>query len=709
MFASTDTPIADDAATEATPSRRSDDLNPQQRHAVEHRGTPLLVVAGAGTGKTKTLVARVLGLIDDGADPSRILLLTFTRRAAAEMVGRVAASSADRSASSVWAGTFHATANRLLRQFGPSIGLADGFTVLDQGDSTDLIGLVRTESGYGEQTKRFPRKETIAGIYSRVVNSQARLPDVLENDFPWCGDHAEALAEIFSAYTARKRRHQVLDYEDLLLFWRAITAGALGPSLRDLFDHILIDEYQDTNPIQADILRGMARADGSAPTEVCAVGDDAQAIYGFRAATVHNMWAFADHFPGATTVTLEQNYRSTTPILDVANAALAQPIGGRGPLGSAAPAHIDKHLWSTRADGPRPRLVTHGDEGAQSRSVADAVLEARERGIDLQEQAVLVRAGHHSDGLELELTRRDIPYVKFGGLKYLEAAHVKDLLGLLRVLDNPADALAWHRTLTSMEGVGQATVRRLGEELGIDEPDADPDPLARLLDGTGRFPSAANTEADTLRTVLGACAGDQLTPAEQIDRLAAFCRLVFPHRYDNAAARLADIDQLAATAATFADRSTLLTELSLDPPSRTGDRAGPPHLDDDWLTISTIHSAKGGEWKAVHLLHAADGNIPSDMAISDRDGLAEELRLLYVALTRAKDELSVHVPLRFHVHRNRMDDRHIYAQMSRFIEPIRQHFDETQSTTERSIDQTVDLTTVGVADEVDAMLTSLWD
>ncbi len=679
----------------------STDLNQQQMHAVRHTGSPLLIVAGAGTGKTKTLVSRVVRILDDGADPNRVLLLTFTRRAAAEMLGRVAAASDDRSASQVWGGTFHSTANRLLRNFGPSVGLPEGFTVHDQADSTDLMGLVRTEEGFGERSKRFPRKETIASIYSAMVNGQAKLGEVLDASYPWCAEHGDALKTIFTAYTARKRRHNVLDYDDLLLFWRAITVGPNGDMLRNLFDHILIDEFQDTNPIQCDIIRGMCRTDDATPTDLCAVGDHAQAIYRFRAATVQNMWDFAQHFPGATTVTLDQNYRSTSPILDAANAVLANPAAGGQ--------HFAKELWSDRTEGRRPVLAIHHDEGAQSRSVADAVLDARERGMDLRDQAVLVRSGHHSDHLELELTRRDIPFVKYGGLKYLEAAHVKDLLSLLRVLDNPSDELAWHRVLQLMEGVGPATIRRLSVELGSDTPDPHDDPLGRFVAGHGKLPPAAKEQAAELRAALSDCVDGLLTPAEQVNRLTTFCELVFRNRYDNADARLADIDQLAATARSYGTRSRFLTELTLDPPAKTGDRAGPPHLDDDWLTLSTIHSAKGGEWRAVHVLHAADGNIPSDMALGDSDGLAEELRLLYVALTRAKDELFVHVPLRFHVNRYGRDDRHLYAQISRFLEPVRDRFDEITSAEHETDEQTIELSSVGVTDEVDTLLSSLWE
>lgn len=665
-------------------------LNPEQRAAIAHTGSPLLIVAGAGTGKTKTLAARVARILDDGADPSRILVLTFTRRAAAEMLQRVAATGSSRAAARVWGGTFHSTANRILRNFGQNAGLSADFTVLDQGDATDLMGMVRTEEGFGERGKRFPRKETVANIYSRMVSTQVKLDAVLEHDYPWCADHLDDLKTIFTAYTAKKRANNVLDYDDMLLFWRALTVSPVGDALRDLFDHVLIDEYQDTNPIQADIVRGMCRPD----TDLAAVGDDAQAIYGFRAATVENMWNFTDHFPGATCITLEQNYRSTMPILSIANGVLRQSNN-----------HFAKELWSARTEGLIPALRTHHDEGAQSTVVCESILDARERGMDLREQAVLFRNGHHSDGLELELTRRDIPYVKYGGLKYLEAAHVKDLLALLRILDNPADQLAWHRVLATMEGVGPATVRRLETELGITE--QDDDALARFIDGAGQTPRPADRQVTELRAALADCLGER-TPAEQVDRLKGFCSLVFPTRYDNSDARLADIDQLAAGAARYSSRSRFLTELVLDPPSKTSDQAGPPHLDDDWLTLSTIHSAKGLEWRGVHLLHAADGSMPSEMSLGDEAGLAEELRLMYVALTRAKDELTVHFPLRFHVNRYANDDRHVYAQVSRFIEPVRDLFDEPAFDLATD-DHTLEFTTIGIADEVDAGLAVLWD
>ncbi|MFQ5426588.1 MAG: 3'-5' exonuclease, partial [Gaiellales bacterium] len=362
-------------------------------------------------------------------------------------------------------------------------------------------------------------------------------------------------------------------------------------------------------------------------------------------------------------------YRSTPPVLDVANGMLM-----------LAPGAYEKTLWSERRGRARPRLVTCYDEAAQSRWVVDRVLELREQGIDLRDQAVLFRAAHHSDHLELELARRDVPFVKYGGLRFLEAAHVKDLVALLRVLDNPDDELAWTRVIRSLEGVGPAGARRLLVELavGCGGPAR---PLERFLAGDGRLPPVAEDDAALLRESWSACRGHEAEPpvAVQVDALRRFCAAVFPRRYDNPDARLADLEALAATSAEHASRGQLLTELVVDPPERTADLAGPPRLDDDYLILSTIHSAKGGEWRAVTVIHAADGNIPSDMALGQPGGVDEELRLLYVAVTRAMDHLAVTYPARFHVNRRRRDDRHLLAQPSRFVEPVRERFEEVSA------------------------------
>jgi DNA helicase-2/ATP-dependent DNA helicase PcrA len=560
-------------------------------------------------------------------------------------------------ASQVWGGTFHATAHRLLRRFGGAVGLDEGFTVMDRGDSESLFGILRTEHGFTRSKVRFPRKETIASIYSRMVNAQTPLSTTLDERFPWCSDHVDALRTLFAAYTERKREHNVVDYDDLLVFWRSLMRTDAADAIRGLFDHVLVDEYQDTNMIQSDILFDLCGQDGN----LTVVGDDAQSIYSFRAARVENILGFASRYPSATVAVLERNYRSTPQVLEVSNAVIA-----------ASDTAYDKRLWTMRPDGSTPELVTCYDEAAQADWVCDRILALRERGIALRDQAVLFRTGHHSGGLEIELGRRHIPFVKFGGLTFLEAAHVKDLLALLRILDNPRDELAWNRVLLMLPGVGQATAAKFMTHLSEVAASNDIDILEAFL----RYDLPASLETRVvlglLRDVLGEARGTDGTepaPAAQIDALSRFCDAVFDVMYDDAAARSADIGHLAALAADHPSRGRFLADITLDPPASTTAFANAPHLDDDYLILSTIHSAKGGEWKSVIIIHAADGNMPSDMALSEPGGLEEERRLMYVALTRARDHLAVTVPQRFYHHRYSTNGAHSYALASRFLDP----------------------------------------
>ena len=629
-----------------------DDLNPEQRAAAAHGDGPLLIVAGAGTGKTKTLACRVAHLIETGVAPERILLLTFTRRAAGEMLRRAGRFSDGAAAGRVWGGTFHAVANRLLRSHAPALGLPPSFTVVDQTDAADLMGLVRNDLDLAATGRRFPKKETLTAIYSRSVNEARPLDEVLERYFPWCSDDLEAMRTMFRAFTERKRAQYLLDYDDLLLYWRALVgAPGLGESIGDAFDHLLVDEYQDTNALQAEILRGMRRNNDN----VTVVGDDAQAIYSFRSATARNILDFPDQFPGTTTVMLEQNYRSTQPILEVSNAVMAQ-----------ARERFTKILWSGREDPLRPVLMTCLDESRQAELVCRAVLENRELGMRLMDQAVLFRAAWHSDMLELELARRNIPFVKYGGIKFLEAAHVKDVMSYLRVLENPADELAWFRMLQTIEGIGPARARQLMSSVGVGE-GADRSPLDRLIEEPPALKGSGAEAIVELAGTLGECRDEGIGPGAEIDRVRAFYDPLLSARYDSAPARLRDLDQLAQIAATFKTRAQFITDLTLDPPASTEDLAGRPGLDEDYLILSTIHSAKGCEWASVHVIQAADGMIPSDMALSDDDGLEEERRLFYVALTRAKRDLRVYFPLRLYYRRNGFGDGHAYAQLTRFV------------------------------------------
>lgn len=624
-----------------------DELNPQQRNAVEHGAGPLLIIAGAGTGKTKTLAYRVAWLIRQGVAPERLLLLTFTRRAAEEMLRR-AASVCRFASSRVWGGTFHAIANRLLRVYGRAIGIVSQFTVMDESDSSDLLGLIRSRFGYASKEQRFPRKTTIRAIYSRVVNSREQLGRVLKREYPWCVHAEKGLAQMFGEYTRRKQEKQVLDYDDLLLFWNELLdLPDVQRAVEQRFDHVLVDEYQDTNVIQAEILQKLRRENRN----ITVVGDDAQSIYSFRAATIRNILDFPIHFPGATTVTLEENYRSVQPILDVGNAVMAE-----------AQFKYTKNLFSARRSEQRPVLMVVRDEFEQTRTVCDKLLEHLEQGIKLQEQAVLFRAGHHSDQLEIELARRDIPFRKYGGLRFLEAAHVKDLVAFLRLLENPKDEMSWFRVLEMLEGVGPRTVERFLGELearGFD--------VTRM--GEIEMPPAARAGFDRLCDLLLAVheRGEKLSVPAQVERVRFFYEPMVPLLYDNPNPRLRDLEQLQVIARRYRSRSDYLADLTLDPPESTGDWAGPPHKDEDWLTLSTIHSAKGCEWKVVYIIHAADGNIPSDMATEDDEQIEEERRLFYVAVTRAKDWLYVLYPLRYYFKRYPTGDGHSYAQLTRFL------------------------------------------
>lgn len=638
-----------------------DTLNPNQRQAVEHGvgqpdARPLLVIAGAGSGKTNTLAHRVAHLIATGADPRRMLLLTFSRRAAAEMsrrVERIAGKVLGVGAGAVtealtWAGTFHGIGARLLREHAHQIGLDPAFTIHDREDSADLMNLVRHELRFSETANRFPTKGTCLAIYSRVVNAQADLDEVLKTVFPWCAMWSAELRTLFSAYVAAKQAQNVLDYDDLLLYWAAMMSEpAITGQVSGLFDHILVDEYQDTNRLQAAILLAM-RPDGRGMT---VVGDDAQSIYSFRAATVRNILDFPGAFsPSAEIVTLDRNYRSTQPILAAANAVIEQSAE-----------RFTKNLWTERQSTAKPVLVTVKDEADQVGYIAKSVLEARETGTPLKQQAVLFRTSSHSGPLEIELTRRNIPFVKFGGLKFLDAAHVKDTLAILRWVENPRDRVAGFRVLQLMPGIGPGTAGRI-----LDAITTQPDPAWAL--GEVPPPTKAGQHWPDLVELVSKLAGREIGWPLELGFVRHWYQPLLEAGYEDAAVRLADIVQLEQIAAGYPSRDRFLTELTLDPPDATSDQAGVPLRDEDYLILSTIHSAKGQEWKSVHVLNVVDGCIPSDLGTGSTHELEEERRLLYVAMTRARDELHLLVPQRFYVtQQTRNGDRHLYAQRTRFI------------------------------------------
>ena len=674
------------------------DLNPQQCAAASHGDGPLLVVAGAGTGKTATLAHRVAYLIATGTPPGRILLLTFTRRAAAEMLSRVdgllramatdgpAGAPSAAAGSRVWGGTFHAVAARLLRIHGESIGLPPGFTILDRSDSEDLMHMVRTSLDLGAQGRRFPQKATCLDIYSRCVNAREPLTTVLKTRFPWCKDEADDLKRLFAAYVDRKEANHVLDYDDLLLFWRGMLADpALGELIRERFDAVLVDEYQDTNALQADIV-ALLRPDG---TGLTAVGDDAQAIYGFRAATVRNIFEFPERFPDTAVLTLERNYRSTQPILDATNAIIAE-----------AAERYDKALWTEREGGARPSLVTARDESEQTTYVIEQILGHREEDVALKQQAVLFRAAHHSLDLELELQRRNIPFVKYGGLKFVEMAHVKDLVAYLRLAENPLDAVAALRVLGLLPGIGPRTAAALAEELAGAGGDFESWVTAEVPTATRPLWAGFVT---LLRTLTNAQPGDV---AGQVNAARRFYAPILEQRHDAAPARLADLEQIELMSGRLPDRTHFLSDLTLDAPGWTGDLAGPPLLDEDYLVLTTMHSAKGLEFDVVYVIHAADGNIPSDMATGSADDIEEERRLFYVACTRARRALHVVHPLRYYAAGRVRSDSYGYAQRTRFIpDRLRPLFAEEQAGPESPTDPPVrvEASTASIRDAARAM------
>ncbi len=671
-------------------------LNKEQLDAATFRDGPLRVIAGPGTGKTTTLTARVEVLLERGIAPERILLLTFTRRAAREIVNRVRSLSGSDHVRRVSGGTFHSVAHRTLRSNHAAIGLPEGFGVLDHADSADLMDLVRAELGVLSGSRRLPKKATLSALYSRSVNTATPLTEVMLEHTPWCADRVEDVAAVFRAFVARKRALGLLDFDDLLLYWRvAVHDDHLGDTLGAEYDHILVDEFQDVNLLQLDVLTGLRRND----SRVTLVGDDAQAIYSFRGASARFLIDAEDYFNDLTTITLNLNYRSTAPILNVANAIAAEaPEGFSSLLREKVPF----------PGARRPQLVHCFDERHQSELVTDRVLELYEQGVSLQRQAVLFRAAHHSADLELELSRRHIPFVKYGGLRYLEAAHVKDLLAAFRLADNPRDEMAWFRLLQHVPGVGPAKARRAVDAMR----DIDGAlPLSHMGVGQRRefvlagLPLESSVLVSDLLSALEQQQGEPVAlHAERIRR--AVTPLII-NTYDDAPARLEDLGALVLACGEATRLSDVAAEQVLEAPLSTGDLAGPPTIDEDWLVLSTVHSAKGLEFDAVHVIHAADGNFPSDMALSTPEGLEEERRLFYVSVTRARRDLSIYVPLRYHHHR--VHDDHSWAQPSRFLsDGVRSTFDEVQTVRERGSTSDVAQVPIDGSSAVSVHLSSLW-
>ena len=685
-------------------------LNAPQRKAVTYgeampggkgfRSGPLLIVAGAGTGKTNTLAHRVAHLAISGADPARILLLTFTRRAAIEMKRRtneilrevlddkLGGKASALSQRLTWAGTFHSIGNRLLRHYAKHVGLDPSFSVMDRADAADLLDTVRTEMGFSGKGQRFPRKDTCLGIYSHRVNTQKSLKETLESQYAWCSHFEEDIGKLLRGYVERKSQYRVLDFDDLLLYWHVMMSeDKIAKSVSAHFDHILVDEYQDTNKLQGDILQAL-RPDGQGVT---VVGDDAQAIYAFRAAAVENILGFPDRFrPKAETITLAQNYRSSQSVLDAANAVMAD-----------APRQYRKHLLSMRGQGPRPKLVTVDDLPTQAEFICTRILSAREAGVPLKRQAVLFRTGSHSDLLEIELTKRKIPFVKYGGLKFLEAAHVKDLLAVLRWADNPRNLLAAFRVLQFMPGMGPANAKRAVDHFVSKN---------FLWAGLESFepPGDARIAWKKCVDLFTALCEPNREWRGQINMIREWYKPHMERLYDHVHTRIGDLDQLELLSSQYVTRERFITELTLDPPNASSDMAGQAHQDEDTLVISTIHSAKGMEWDHVYVMNVVEGSFPNEFAAGKAEAIEEERRLLYVAMTRARNELNCVVPLRFQItSQPKTSDGHVYGGRSRFLtEKVMKCFDEQtfqSANIEAKFEAAADSSTIDVASRLKQM------
>jgi len=619
-------------------------LNQQQLAAVTAGEGPSLVIAGAGSGKTRTLVYRVAYLIDSGVDPSNILLLTFTRKSAQEMVQRAGELIGARS-ERVYGGTFHSVANLLLRRYGRSIGVEPGFTILDRGDAEDLIALCRAQLGLNEKDKRFPRKGTIMEMVSKSENTLRSLEEIVLDEFGHFADHIEDLSRLKTAYQAAKRQKQLLDYDDLLVMLRQLLLldETVRMTISRQFRYILVDEYQDTNRLQAEVVRKLAATHNN----VMVVGDDSQSIYAFRGATFKNIMEFPQLFPGTQIYKLEENYRSTQPILNLANCIIDE-----------AAEKYTKRLFTRKIDGPLPSLVEAGGENTQSRFIAQKILELREEGVPLSEVAVLFRSSFHSFDLEIELSRKGLPFIKRGGVKFIETAHVKDLLAHVRVIANPLDTVSWNRVLMLVEGVGPKKAHDL---LAAIVKGGQPFDVLRGV--SGRSGQGLKNLANTLESLSGT---DDRSPSEQVNHIYEYYLPILKEQYDDYPKRTRDLDHLHTIAEGYPGVNEFLADLALEPPDGSASGVDAPDRDDERMVLSTIHSAKGLEWQAVFVIWIVDGRFPSVYSFVDDEDLEEERRLFYVSVTRAKRHLFLTYPINVYDKSSGM----LLSKPSRFLDHV---------------------------------------
>ena len=619
-----------------------EELNPAQLDAVQSTEGAYLVIAGAGSGKTRVLVYRVAFLVEKGVRPDEILLLTFTRRAAEEMLRR-ASVILDERCSRVSGGTFHSFANLTLRKYAKFLGLSHNFTILDESDAEDTVNLIRTQLGFHKTEKRFPRKKAILELISKSINKSEDIEIVLYDEYPQFIEWSDEIKKIRDEYIKYKHQKNLLDYDDLLVFLKELLTkhDEVRVLLSKKYKYIMIDEYQDTNKLQAYIACLLASEHGN----IMVVGDDAQSIYSFRGANFRNIMDFPKIFKDSRIITLEENYRSTQPILSLTNAVIRQ-----------AKEKFEKNLYTKKKGDKIPIFVDAADENTQSKYIADKILELREEGVELGHIAVLFRSGWHSNDLEVELASRNIPFVKYGGLKFVAAAHIKDMLSFLRIIYNMRDEVSWYRALLLMPGIGPKTAGLIIEEIkkdaAIDE---------RL--------SKKSEYLSKLIALINGSDADKQNPAQMLRRFFDYYQPLLKEKYDDFNKRLNDLDSLERIASRYDSLEQFLTDMALEPPERGIIEAGLRDKDDAPLTLSTIHSAKGLEWHTVFLIYVAEGHLPSYLSLENEEDIEEERRLFYVAATRAKENLFLLKPHLDRSPRSFLDDGgSVFTQVSRFLD-----------------------------------------
>lgn len=620
------------------------ELNPSQYEAVSAVSGAYLIIAGAGTGKTRTLVYRVARLVESGYDPNSILLLTFTRKAANEMLKRASILLDDR-CSKIRGGTFHSFANLTLRKYAKSAGLDSNFTILDQGDSEDIINLIRSQSGLISKERRFPKKETLNKIYSLSANTEKPVEIIIEEEYPHFILELDEILKVQRIYSEYKRKNNLLDYDDLLIYLRNFlqSGNAALKNLLSTINFLMVDEYQDTNKLQAEIVQGLAQHSGN----VMVVGDDAQSIYSFRGANFKNIMEFPKLFPDAEIIKIEENYRSVQTILDFANHVY-----------DGAVEKYTKVLYTRKQGGELPLIVAAANENMQSKFIVEKILDLNEEGVRLQDIAVLFRSSFFSFDLEIELAKAGIPFQKFGGIKFIETAHVKDVLAFLRIASNPRDIVSWYRVLLLHEGIGPKTAQRVLDELATAKLTIEKHP--------GSVKEFEFEKLKDLFVFLYKLHTSDVPPSERVGMVFEYYYPLFKNKYDDYHKRNKDLETLQNISENYRSLDSFLADMAIEPIIDSVTDLTATDKEDDYLTLSTIHSAKGLEWHSVFVIHAVEGYFPSIRAAESLDSLEEERRLMYVAATRAKQNLFVTYPMHMY---NRIDGITL-SKPSRFISEI---------------------------------------